>query len=561
MSFSKYAQSHEKDACSISIPPPLHQSEPAASKSSVHSSFSRPSPLISSHPESINTNPGIHYAKGEELSARIVGTSYFPDKGTLIEIRQNGETVQVTRPYGIGIDTHKKFLSITLIVNCQLQYVRFQQDFPTTSDGIHHAKEWAIELINAYCNPPVSEDEPFHYSIESTATLHYPVLKIWGGVPSVVNPVLAKAGRRKTDRIDSAQLANADVSNYWPSSFVPDDNVNELRVLVNERDYYSRLATKVNNRIGNSLARFGYTISREGSVTRNNEIRGIIEKIIAEEPVIPDYFHMDPIPSETRMMLREDYKLYDQFNQRSSEYKAKMLNKARSMSWETGEGFISGSDMIDLLTTAPQVGEVTAVVWLANIVTPKRFHNAKALAAYCGLDPSIKTSAGKKTSDKKRGGNIVLHKTLCSCGNRLISFPYEMFGRWGHSLVKKGTSRNRARNAVARKLAVALYYMMMYNKPFSYEKYGLPQEMILLDIPLNDFAKMEPGFRRYIHILEELGITTTGELIRQYVTCKLDDIDGLGRKFFTITRGFIDNQHDYRDKWEALTNEAVRSDN
>ena len=561
MPCSKNAQNQNKNACSGDMPPSFHPSKSNVSNPFVHSSLSKAyQPAISSNcPESMSTYSKIPAINDEQLSARIVGTSYFPHRGSLIEIHQNGETVQVTRPYGIGIDTHKKFLAITLIVNSKLQYIRFQQDFPTTSEGIHQAKEWALDLINAYCNPPVDENDPFHYSIESTATLHYPVLKIWGGIPSVVNPVLAKAGRRKTDCIDSAQLANADISNYWPASFVPDDDVNELRVLVNEREYYSRLATKVNNRINNTLARFGYTISREGSVTKNDEIRGIIEKIIAEDPVIPDYFHMDPIPPETRMMLREDYELYDQFNQRSREYKTKMLDKARSMSWETGEGLIPGSEMIDLLTTAPQVGEVTAVVWLANIVTPLRFHNAKALSAYCGLDPSVKTSAGKKTSDKKRGGNIVLHKTLCSCGSRLITFPYEMFGRWGHSMVKKGTSRNRARNAVARKLAVALYYMMLYNKPFSYEKYDLPQEMILLDIPLSDFAKMEPRFHRYIHILEELSVITTGQLIREYVTCKLDNIDGLGRKFFTIVRGFIDNQHDYRDKWEALTNEVVRS--
>ena len=329
--------------------------------------------------------------------------------------------------------------------------------------------------------------------------------------------------------------------------------------MVNERDYYSRLSTKINNRISNTLTRFGYTISREGSITLNVKIRNIVTNLIAEEPIIPDSFHLEPIPEVTRAMLREDYLLFDQFSKRSDEYKEKMIAKATSMTWETGEGLISGTDMINMLCTAPQVGKITAVVWLANIVTPLRFPNAKALAAYCGLDPSVKTSAGKKTSDKKRGGNIVLHKTLCSCANRLLSHPSEMFGRWGNSLVKKGTSRNRARNAVARKLAVALYYMMLYSKAFSYEKYDLPQEMILLDISLEEFAKMVPKFRRYIRILNEMEVTTTGELVRAYVTCCFDDVDGLGRKFFQIVRHFIDNQHDYRTKWEALTNEPVRS--
>lgn len=494
-----------------------------------------------------------------QLSVSTIETSYFPGKGTVVEIKKNGETVQVTRAYGLGIDTHRKFISVTLIACSNLQYIRFQQDFPTTSDGILQAKEWALDLIYKYCIPPVTDDEPLHYCIESTATFHYPILKLWGGKPSVVNPVLAKAGRRKTDSIDSSALASADLTNYWKTSYVPDEDINELRVMVNERDYYSRLSTKINNRISNTLTRFGYTISREGSITLNVKIRNIVTNLIAEEPIIPDSFHLEPIPEVTRAMLREDYLLFDQFSKRSDEYKEKMIAKATSMTWETGEGLISGTDMINMLCTAPQVGKITAVVWLANIVTPLRFPNAKALAAYCGLDPSVKTSAGKKTSDKKRGGNIVLHKTLCSCANRLLSHPSEMFGRWGNSLVKKGTSRNRARNAVARKLAVALYYMMLYSKAFSYEKYDLPQEMILLDISLEEFAKMVPKFRRYIRILNEMEVTTTGELVRAYVTCCFDDVDGLGRKFFQIVRHFIDNQHDYRTKWESLTNEPVRS--
>ena len=511
-------------------------------------------PYGSSISPAANTdNPTVRDA---HLPVYTIDSSYLPGKGFLVEIRQNGETVQVTRPYGVGIDTHKKFISVTVIVNSQLQYIRFQQDFPTTSAGILRAKEWVFDLINNYCNPPVSNDELLHYCIESTATLHYPVLKLWGGRPSIVNPVLAKAGRRKTDRIDSAQLASSDITGYWPVSFVPDDDINELRVLVNERDYYSRLATKVSNRISNTLARFGYTISREGSVTKNAEIRKIIMGLIDEEPSVPDEFHLEPVPEITRIMMREDYQLFDQFEQRSTEYKDKMIAKACSMYWETGQGIIPGSDMVELLTTAPQVGDVTAVVWMANIVTPLRFPNAKSLAAYCGLDPSVKTSAGKKTSDRKRGGNVVLHKTLCACGNRLLSFPNEMFGRWGNSLVQKGTSRNRARNAVARKLAVALYYMMLYNKPFTYDKYELPQEMILLDIPLEDFTKMVPKFRRYIRILRKLDVLTTGELVHAYVTCRFDNVDGLGRKFFKIVHDFIDNQKAYRDNWEALTSKG-----
>ena len=82
------------------------------------------------------------------------------------------------------------------------------------------------------------------------------------------------------------------------------------------------------------------------------------------------------------------------------------------MEWETDTGTLPGDEMIRILSTAPQVGELTAIIWLARIITPRRFHNAKALSAYCGFDPSLKISAGKVTSTTMRNGNKALHKAL-----------------------------------------------------------------------------------------------------------------------------------------------------
>ncbi len=304
-------------------------------------------------------NPSINHPSKPRRTPSV-SSSFFPDRGTVIEIQEDGKPIRVTRSFGVGVDTHRDFLAVTVIVNSELQYIRFQQDFPTTSEGILLAKVWALDIVHSYCNPPVDDDEPFHYTIESTATMHYPVLKLWDGVPSVVNPTLAKAGRRKTDRIDSEILATNDIVAYWPASYVPSDDINELRVLVNEREYAQMNATKTSNRIISTLTRFGFTIAREGSVTSNEEVRSIVEGLIAEPPDVPEGFHLEAIPEMTRAMLREDYELYETFHQRSEDYSERMVAKARSMSWETGEGFISGDEMLELLMTAPQVGEITA---------------------------------------------------------------------------------------------------------------------------------------------------------------------------------------------------------
>lgn len=98
-----------------------------------------------------------------------------------------------------------------------------------------------------------------------------------------------------------------------------------------------------------------------------------------------------------------------------------------SMEWETSNASLPGSKMIHILTSAPQVGEVTVITWLAHIITPRRFSNSKALSAYCGLEPSLKVSAKHVTSTVKRGGCKKLHKALTSSADRLIRNHSEMF--------------------------------------------------------------------------------------------------------------------------------------
>ena len=120
---------------------------------------------------------------------------------------------------------------------------------------------------------------------------------------------------------------------------------------------------------------------------------------ISDHPCAAEGLCPIPIPAEVRLVLRGEYEKYDRLTAQAEECRTKIFEKARSMEWETDTGTLPGDEMIRILATAPQVGELTAVIWLARVVTPRRFRNAKALAAYCGLDPSLKISAGKVTNN------------------------------------------------------------------------------------------------------------------------------------------------------------------
>lgn len=475
-----------------------------------------------------------------------------PDKGGII-ILEEGIEIQHTKAYGIGIDCHSRFIQVSVLVKRDLRVFEYRREFSTAWNILLEACAWAKSIIQKCSSPPVEESSPFHYCIESTSTYHLPVIFSWGGTPSIVNPSIAGATKRKTDVLDAKLLAIHDLTGIWRESFLPSSDVNQLRMLIGERNQYSKMANRISNRIGSSLLKFGYTIGSEGSVSKRSTTRAIIENQISDSPDT-DFSGLPPggIPKDVRCAFRKDYELYDQFTSLSNEYTKKSVSKAESMEWQYGTKTLSGRDVIPMLVTAPYIGEWTAVVWLSIVVTTDRFPNEKALAAYCGLDPSLKISAKHVTSTVKRGGNKDLHNALTRAASNLIRVHNEPFGQWGYNLYQQSGRWKKATNAVARKLAVALYYMQKRGETFSYESYGIAHVPDVIDIPISDLVIINPSFRRYAHLLIPQEISGTKQLIDKYTECSLAGTRGLGKKFFSLIREFMDNQESYRRRYDIL---------
>jgi transposase len=287
---------------------------------------------------------------------------------------EDGIEVQYSRSFGVGIDVHSKFIAVCIIVKVGDVYREFKRDFPTDWRSLLQAKDWVIQTIAARSDPPITDIDPFHYVLESTSTYHFPVVKALGGTPSIINPSIAGATKRKTDTLDAKRLALHDLMGVWRATFVPTTDVTELRLLITYRGYYQQMATKISNRINMNFNRFGYTVGRDGSVTRSKAVRSVIEGLLAGNPITPeDNLCPDGIPVQIRDAFSEGYREYDAFRLSSKHYEKLMVDKAKSMSWETGIGIINGDQLINILMTAPGIGEITAVLWLAQIVTPLRF--------------------------------------------------------------------------------------------------------------------------------------------------------------------------------------------
>jgi hypothetical protein len=171
-----------------------------------------------------------------------------------LETLENGGSIKDVYAYGVGIDTHSKFIQVCVLLHHAHEIKQYENEFSTSWGDLNKAREWIKTVIKKNSNPQI-EPEPLRYTIESTSTYHLPVLRAVGGKPSVVNPNLAGSTRRKTDVLDARLLAYQSMTGLWNESFVIDNYVQELRLLMRERGNAQRLALTVTNRINNYLLR------------------------------------------------------------------------------------------------------------------------------------------------------------------------------------------------------------------------------------------------------------------------------------------------------------------
>ena len=354
----------------------------------------------------------------------------------------------------------------------------------------------------------------------------------------------------KSDYYDSYILSVNALTGTWPESYVISPEIQELRVLIAERDDSNKLATRCANRIVNTLLKFGYTVARDGSVVNNKQIRSYVEDQISEVPQIKPLSEKINIPREAKIVLHNLYSDYDNYKRRVNLYDSLIFKKIKSMEWDTENGKVDGMRMIEILTSAPGIGKQTATAWLAYVITPLRFPTVNSCVAYCGLDPSNKVSAGKVTSGKKRKGQKQVHSLLCQCAHTLINNHGEPFGRWGYQLKCQG-SEKKAKSALARRLCCALYYMHLRNEPFNYDMYEIAKEPEVIDIPVEVLGNLEPAFKRYIKPMINNGIRTTKEMAHYFYIGELNNIKGFGSKAYSLIREFNGNQKKYKKLWDA----------
>jgi transposase len=246
---------------------------------------------------------------------------------------------------------------------------------------------------------------------------------------------------RKTDKIDAEVLAVFLALGMIPEAYRPCPRVRQYRVLVRHRCGLQRRITGIKSKLRNILAHYNADVKE--LFTERGEI------YLAEVAVsVADRFSITALKEQLGLFQRQ-------------------LGEAdRQLREFAKRGPLAEQEARAVLESIPQVGPVTIDVVLSELGDWRRFRSQKAVVAFAGLDPGIRSSAKKRLElHISKEGSRLLRWTMIQAAWRLVIKSPRWHARWERLRNNTG-SKKKAIVGIARRLLCVMYAMLQAGQPY-----------------------------------------------------------------------------------------------
>lgn len=301
-----------------------------------------------------------------------------------------------------GLDVHKKLIVACLRLSEGGRIIRKKERFGTTTTELTRLAIW------------MTEHQVTHAVMESTGVYWRPV---WHVLERDLQLVLANAQHvkavpgRKSDMTDAEWLAELLAHGLIRGSFVPPENIQELRELTRTRKQLSRALAKQALRIQKVLEDANVKLSSVVSDILGRASRAILEAIIAGETSSERLAQLKGqlkaplheleaalqgrVSENHRFLLRLHLDQVDSIQQAIDSLDRRLEHRL--------EPFRAH---VERLTQIPGVSTVIARVIVAEVgLDMSRFPTPAHLISWAGLCPRLDESAGRSRSRHIRKGN------------------------------------------------------------------------------------------------------------------------------------------------------------
>lgn len=339
----------------------------------------------------------------------------------------------------VGVDLHTTQFTTCVRVNGE----QAPGKYPTTDEG-YEAFFREMRLWQ-------EQGEDVRVGVESTGNTRYFRDKMEGngiGV-TVVNPLKFKVVNEsinKTDKRDAATIAEFLELGILPQSQLCSQESEQLRRLLNIRDYLVTAQVKIKNQIHgllNAEGMEGVTRAELKSKKGRKRTLNTLEQ------------------RKNGLVIQPLFEMIEHF-----EENIKFIEKQV-------RGLTEEDRMVELLKTIPGCGEITAWVIRAYTDDIKRFMNPKKYAAYAGLVPWVHVSNETKHYGKitKRGPKklrtALVQIVMGLRRMKAKTLSWRLMQRYEAMKSRKGSGKSII--ATARKIAVIIWHMLTNDAEFRLE--------------------------------------------------------------------------------------------
>lgn len=292
------------------------------------------------------------------------------------------------------------------------------------------------------------------------------------GIPAwVVNAHSIKhVPGRKTDVADSEWLAVLGRFGLVRASFIPPQDLRELRLVSRYRRKLSAMLASQTNRLHKILddggIKLGAVVSDIQGVSARAMVKGLIEgqneaALLAQaRGVLKRKSEALAASLDGELSARHLFVLkhiqshMETLQSELADIDAYLLLAMQPYAWAHG-----------LLQTIPGIDEIAAALILIEIGDDmQRFGSPERLACWAALSPGNNESAGKRKSGRTRHGNNAIRFILCECANAARMTKSTLASKYRSLMVRK--SHKKSIVAVAHKMIRLIFILLQRRQPY-----------------------------------------------------------------------------------------------
>ena len=252
-------------------------------------------------------------------------------------------------------------------------------------------------------------------------------IEVWIGDAAEIRT--KRVRKQKTDRNDAGLLLKLLLENNFPKIWVPGPENRDLRQLLWHRHRLVQMRTRIMNQLQALAMNEG---QRRKKKLWSEEGRSRLEKL--------------PLATWASRRRQDLLELLDRMNPTIEELTRAVEQEAQKR-----------LEVLRLMTH-PGVGPLTALAFVLIIGTPERFKCGKQIGSYVGLISSEDSSAGhQRLGHITKQGSSLLRFLLGEAAQAAARCDADWRRRYMHLAMRR--QRNIAKVAMARRLAVRLYWM------------------------------------------------------------------------------------------------------